>query len=68
MMKMDSVRSGSFIEAEAGATIEEVLAKCNVKREQQKYVQVLVNGEKKSLSHALQENDELKLFLPIGGG
>jgi sulfur carrier protein ThiS len=68
MMRMDNVKNGDFVEIEAGASIGALLARCNVKGEQQKYVQVLVNGEKKRLSHILQENDELKLFLPIGGG
>jgi len=68
IMHVDHVRSGDFIELPSGATIEELMTCCNVKKEHQKYVLTVVNGERRNLSHILQDLDEVKLFLPVGGG
>jgi hypothetical protein len=35
---------------------------------QQRYLIVYANGRKQSLSYTLRQDDDLQLFLPIGGG
>jgi hypothetical protein len=68
VMRIDTVKSGSTMEVHESASIEEVLKSCNVKEEHFRYILAFVNGEKKGMLHILRPNDELKLYLPIGGG
>ena len=67
-MKIDGLKSGGEVEVQDQATIEEFLQSLNVKKEHARYILVYVNGERKNLSHGLRHNDELKLYLPVGGG
>ena len=68
LMRIDTVKSGSAFEVQDNATIEELLQSLALSKEHRRYVLVYVNGERKSLSHKLCHNDELKLYLPVGGG
>ncbi len=67
-MHIDTVKNGSTIEVHEKASIEEVLKSCNVKEKHFRYILAFVNGEKRGMSHILRPDDELKLYLPIGGG
>lgn len=67
-MRIDNVKSGSIMDIPEGTNIEALLKSCNVKEEHIKYILVYVNGEKRGMSHRLRHNDELKLYLPVGGG
>ncbi len=67
-MRIDNVKSGSIMDIPEGTNIEALLKSCNVKEEHIKYILVYVNGEKRGMSHRLRRNDELKLYLPVGGG
>ena len=67
-MYLEGLKCGGEVEVPAGTTIEELLASSRVKREHFRYVTAIVNGEKRSLSHTLQNREELRLVLPVGGG
>ncbi|MCK4924562.1 MAG: MoaD/ThiS family protein [Spirochaetes bacterium] len=67
-MRIDNVKSGSIMDIPEGTNIEALLKSCNVKKEHMKYILAYVNGEKRGMSHRLRRNDELKLYLPVGGG
>jgi sulfur carrier protein ThiS len=67
-MRIDSVKSGSSMDVPEGTNIEALLKSCNVKKEHMKFILVYVNSEKRGMSHRLRHNDELKLYLPVGGG
>ncbi len=67
-MRIDNVKSGSIMDIPEGTNIEALLKSCNVKEEHMKYILAYVNGEKRGMSHRLRRNDELKLYLPVGGG
>ena len=68
LMRIDRVKSGSEVEVHDSATIEELLQSLTLKKEHVRYILVYVNGERKGMSHKLCHNDELKLYLPVGGG
>lgn len=68
LMGIDELKSGGEVEVQDDATIEEFLQSLNVKKEHARYILVYVNGERKGMSHRLRHNDELKLYLPVGGG
>ncbi len=67
-MGIDRVKSGSEIEMRDSETIEELLQGLALSKEHMRYILVYVNGERKGMSHRLCHNDELKLYLPVGGG
>ena len=67
-MQIDTVKSGSTMEVHERASIKEVLKSCNVKEEHFRYILAFVNGERRGMFHTLRPDDELKLYLPIGGG
>ncbi len=68
ILKIDNLKNESSIDIESGTTVSDLLTMCNVKEEHQKYIRIYVNGKKNILSYILQENDQLFLALPIGGG
>jgi sulfur carrier protein ThiS len=68
IMQLEKLKSGSDVEVPAGTTIEELLTRFQVKKEHFQYISAIVNGEKSSLSHRLQNREELRLVLPVGGG
>ena len=67
-MGIEGLKSGGAVELHDNVTIEELLQSLNLKKEQLRYVLVYVNGERKGTNHMLSHNDELKLYLPVGGG
>jgi molybdopterin converting factor small subunit len=68
VLNLENVDNGGHIEISQGTTIAELLSRCNVREEQQKYILIFVNEEKKGLDYILQDKDQLNLYLPIGGG
>ncbi len=67
-LKIEGVKNGSHLEIEQETSIEDLLTKYNISKEHQRYIIPFVNREQKKISYVLQENDALKLFLPVGGG
>ena len=68
LMEIDRVKSGSDVEVHDSATIEELLGSLALSKKHMRYILSYVNGERKGMSHRLCHNDELKLYLPVGGG
>ena len=68
IIHIDNLKSGSDVEIPVNTTIEELLTRFQVKKEHQRYLTIIVDGEKSSLSHILQNREELRLILPAGGG
>ena len=67
MLKID-VENDSMVEVEDGMTVREFLLRHGVQREHLGFIKPIVNGERVRVTEALHEGDELKLFLPVGGG
>jgi molybdopterin converting factor small subunit len=68
MMQIAAAKSGNEVEVQDNASIEEMLQGLVLKKEHVRYILVFVNGERKGMSHRLRHNDEVKLYLPVGGG
>ncbi len=68
ILKIEGVKNGSHLEIEQDTSIDDLLTKYNISKEHQRYIIPFVNREQKKISYVLQENDALKLFLPVGGG
>ena len=60
-MHIDTIKNDS-------TTVGGFLQDLQLKKEHIRYILVYVNGERKGMSYVLSENDELKLYLPVGGG
>lgn len=67
-LKVDGVQSGSRIAVDDGTTVADLLAKFRVSPQHQRFVVPVVNGREQRRSYVLQADDELSLFLPVGGG
>ena len=66
--KIDGTPNGSDLQAEAGTTVDALLDRLAVKRDHRKYLVPLVNRERKTFDHELQDGDVLFLYFPVGGG
>ena len=67
-MHIDTIKNGSTLEVNDSTTVGGFLQGLQLKKEHIRYILVYVNGERKGMSYMLSENDELKLYLPVGGG
>ncbi len=63
-----NLKNGETLQIQEGTTISDVLDGLKVQKTIQKLVVPSVNGEHQGISYVLQANDELDLFLPLGGG
>ena len=59
-------RNSTSIDAEDGATVADVLDRFGVPPEGRSYVQL--NGVREGLAAALQDGDEVRVIVPLGGG
>ncbi len=62
------VRQGANVVPLVRQFVADVLTRFNVKQEHQRFITPAVNGEAQRLSCELQNQDDLTLFLPVGGG
>ncbi|MGD9872787.1 MAG: MoaD/ThiS family protein [Kiritimatiellia bacterium] len=67
-LKLTGIEPGKSAEIETGASIADLLRKCGVQESHLQFVTPYVNGKEVRIHHVLQDGDELKLFLPVGGG
>jgi len=67
-LNINGLDNGSVIDVDPGTTVSELLTSCRIRDDQKKFITLAVNGEKKSLSYTLKNNDFLYLLLPVGGG
>jgi sulfur carrier protein ThiS len=68
ILKLKGLGAGGELEVAAGTTVAALLGRLGVPGTQQRYLLVYVNGRKQTVSYALQQDDAVQLFLPIGGG
>ena len=68
LVDIKNFTSGSSLELEAGTTVSGLLSRLGIKEPHKKYLIVTVGGKTETLFYGLQNNDEVKLFLQVGGG
>jgi molybdopterin converting factor small subunit len=64
----DDVENGDVISMDEGATLADLLNRCNVKKEFRMFIVPLVNGEARDPAYRLRDRDEVNLFMPVSGG
>jgi sulfur carrier protein ThiS len=67
-LDLKGIRDGQQLILEPDLTVADLLTGCNIRQEHQRFIIPIVNGQERRLSYQLKENDELRLFLPVGGG
>jgi len=63
----DFAREGR-VEVPEGTTVEALLERIGIHSNHHRYLLVYANGCKRGLDYALQQDDQVQVFLPIGGG
>ena len=67
-LKLKGIEPGKAAELEAGMSIADFLRKGGVQESHLQFVMPYVNGKEVRIHQVLRDGDELKLFLPVGGG
>lgn len=67
-LKFDNIKSGDYLEIPTNYSINELLDFLKIKNEHKKYIIAFVNQKEVKANYILKNNDEVSLFLPIGGG
>jgi len=68
LVNIKSISSGDTVVINNGANISELLSKLGIKEEHKRFIVTMVNGNKENQYYILKNCDEVKLFLPVGGG
>ncbi len=67
-LNINGLDNGAAVDITSGTTVSDLLSSYRVRDDHKKFITAAVNGEKKSLSYTLNDNDTLFLLLPVGGG
>ncbi len=67
-LELKGVTSGERIQVVEPISVADLLTGYKISKKHQRHIIPIVNGEEERLSYVLQEDDELTLFLPVGGG
>lgn len=68
LVDVKNVASGSSIDIPEGSDLSALLSILGIIETHKKYITAMINGKKETLVYALKNKDEVKLFLPVGGG
>lgn len=67
-LQLEGIKNNSTIEIDESSTVIDLLNRCNVRENHQRFIVPIVNGKQKALSCVLEPDDDLFLHLPMGGG
>ena len=68
LVDVKKVVSGDSIEIPEGTDLSKLLSILGIIEQHKKYIIVMVRGRKENLDYKLKNNDDVNLFLPVGGG
>ncbi len=60
--------SGDYITLKEGSTLSDLFSQLGIRQEHKRYIISMVNEKKEFLHYVVKNNDQIKLFLPVGGG
>jgi len=67
-LNINGLDNVAAVDIAPSTTVSDLLTSYRVRDNHKKFITAAVNGEKKSLSYTLNDNDFLFLLLPVGGG
>lgn len=68
LIDIKNLLSGDYVNINEGSTLSDLLSRIGIRQEHKKYIIAMVNEKKEFLHYVLKNNDQIKLFLPVGGG
>lgn len=68
LVNIRNITSGSSMDIPGGTSVSELLSTLGIIEQHKRYLIVMVGGKKVTVSHLLRDGDEIRLFLPVGGG
>ena len=68
LVDVKNIVSGSVISIPAGSNLSALLSVLGIREQHKRYIIAMINGKKETMFYSLKEKDEVKLFLPVGGG
>ncbi|HBM14929.1 MAG TPA: hypothetical protein DD381_01045 [Lentisphaeria bacterium] len=68
LIDINDLTSGDFINLPESSTLSNLFSKIGIREEHKKYIIAMINEKKEFMHYVLKDNDEVKLFLPVGGG
>ena len=68
LIDIKNLASGDFLSLPEGSTLSDLFSKIGIRQEHKRYIIAMINEKKEFLHYMLKNNDEVKLFLPVGGG
>lgn len=68
LIDIKNLLSGDYITLKEGSTLSDLLTQIGIRQEHKKYIIAMVNEKKEFLHYIFKNNDQIKLFLPVGGG
>ncbi len=66
--QIEGVPSNTVLEIPEGLTVDQLLDRLEVKKQDRTYLVPLINRQRKTLSTQLCHGDSLFLYYPVGGG
>lgn len=68
LVDVRNIASGSSVLIPEETSLSELLSILGIIEQHKRYIISMINGKKETLFYVLKDNDEVKLFLPVGGG
>ena len=68
LIDIKNVSSGEYVSIEEGSTLSDLFSILGIRPEHKRYIIPMVNDQKEFLHYILKDDDQIKLFLPVGGG
>jgi len=68
LVDVKKIASGESMNVPEGTDISKLLSILGIIEQHKKYIIVMIRGSKENLLYKLKNNDEVNLFLPVGGG
>jgi len=68
LIDIKNLHSGDTVELNSGSSISDLYGQIGIREEHKKYIIAMINGKNEFMHYTLKDRDEVKLFLPVGGG
>lgn len=68
LIDIKNLASGDYLSLKEGSNLSDLLTQIGIRQEHKKYIIIMVNEQKEFLHYIVKNNDQIKLFLPVGGG
>jgi len=65
---LKGIDNKSWVEIDEPMSVSQFLINNKINQQQQKFIIPTVNKKQEKLTYILKDNDELFLYLPVGGG